>query len=195
MITVKIGEENVRFLYDTGSQYSIMRRDEYEKLTSKSPLQAVSRQGTGVNGSKINFDGMAYMNISFITEKGIPFIVEYEPILISKDVTCNIFGAKTENRFASCQRDITNTKIAYVTDHLETINVECYRESLSSACAFIEVAKCKFLQTEQMEVIKTRVVGSTKKKENQLFQIRNCNESIQSTDYCTNKITKRHSIK
>ena len=65
---------------------------------------------------------MAYTNISFITEKGLPFIVEYEPILISKDVTCNIFGAKTENRFASCQRgDIKNTKIAYVTDNLETI--------------------------------------------------------------------------
>ena len=49
MITVKIGEENVNFLYDTGSQYSIRRRDEYEKFKSKPPLQAVSRQGTGVN--------------------------------------------------------------------------------------------------------------------------------------------------
>ena len=175
-------------------KFAITRRDEYEKLTSKPPLQAVSRQGTGVNGSKFKFDGMAYMNISFITEKGLPFIVEYEPILISKEVTCNIFGAKTENRFASYQRDIKNTKIAYVTDNLETINVECYRESPSSGCAFIEVAKCKFLQTEQMEIIKTRVVGSIKKKENQLFQIRNCNESIQSTDYCTEKTTKRHIV-
>ena len=43
-------------------------------------------------------------------EKGLPFIVENVPTLISKDVTCNIFGAKTENRFASCQRDVKNGK-------------------------------------------------------------------------------------
>ena len=60
--------------------------------------------------------GIAYMNITFITDKGLPFMLEYEPILISRDVTCNIFGAKTENRFSSRQRDITNSTIAYATD-------------------------------------------------------------------------------
>ena len=50
MITVKIVEQNVKFLYDTGSQYSIMRKDEYEKLKSRPPLPTVSRKGTSVNG-------------------------------------------------------------------------------------------------------------------------------------------------
>ena len=61
MLTV----ENVNFLYDIGSQYSIVRRDEYKKLKSRPTLQPVSRRGTGENGSKFNFDGIAYMNISF----------------------------------------------------------------------------------------------------------------------------------
>ena len=66
----------------------------------------------------------------------------------------------------------------------EIINVDCYSETPSCGNAFfIEVAKCKVVQGEQSEIIKTRVVGHIKKEDNQLFHIRNCNENIQTVVY------------
>ena len=196
MIIVKIGTKKVNFLYDKGSQYSIMRRNDYDKLTSRPPLQPVVKQGTGVNGSKFSFDGITYLNLSFATDKGVPFVLEYEPVLISKSVTCNIFGANTENRFASCQRGLKSHKIAYVTEHSEKINLECYKESPSFGSAFIEVAKCMVIPAQNVNNIKIRVVGQINKADDQLFQIRSYNndDRLYSKEYCTDKLTEKHTI-
>ena len=42
-------------------------------------------------------------------------MLEYEPVLISKCVTSNIFDVKTENRFKSCFRDLQDSSLIYTT--------------------------------------------------------------------------------
>ena len=106
VISVKIGTQNVDFLYDTGSQSSIMTRESFDNLVSKPPLQTINKSGTAVDGSLFKFDGIAYLNLIFPTEEGNQYTLEYEPVLVSSKVTCNIFGAKTENRFRACFRDL-----------------------------------------------------------------------------------------
>lgn len=48
-------------------------------------------------------------NLKFKRNSGGEFVLEYEPFLVSAAVEGNIFGAKTENRFKSCTRDLENT--------------------------------------------------------------------------------------
>ena len=42
--------------------------------------------------------------------------MEYEPVLVSKEVNSNIFGTKTENKFKSCHNDFEKLFIEYKTD-------------------------------------------------------------------------------
>ena len=48
--------------------------------------------------------------------------MEYEPVLVSKEINSNIFGANTENRFKSCERDFEKLFIEYKTDNNQTVN-------------------------------------------------------------------------
>ena len=129
MIKVDVGGQTISCLYDTGSQYSILTRDTYNTLKAKPPLSDVDRLGSGVDGNSFKFDGIIYINLTFKTESGRPFTLEYEPVLVSSAVKCNIFGAKTENRFKSCSRDIDKGTITYRADTCEEpITVNCYKE-------------------------------------------------------------------
>ena len=129
VISVKIGTQNVDFLYDTGSQASIMTRESFDNLVLKPPLQNIDKSGTAIDGSLFQFDGIAYLNLIFPNEEGNPYTLEYEPILVSSKVTCNIFGAKTENRFRACIRDSENSTITYTPKDSDTpVALKCYKE-------------------------------------------------------------------
>ena len=58
------------FLYDTGSQFSITTRDDYNRLPTKPPLQKVEQSGVGIDGSKFAFDGIVYLNLVLSNEEG-----------------------------------------------------------------------------------------------------------------------------
>ena len=70
---------------------------------------------------------VVYLNISFDFKKGGTHQVEYEPVLVSKEINSNIFGVKTENKFKSCQRDFEKLLIEYKTDKNQTVFVKCYK--------------------------------------------------------------------
>ena len=74
------------------------------------------------NSSGICFDGIVYLNISFGLKERGTHQVEYEPVLVSKEINSNIFGANTENRFKSCERDFEKLFIEYKTDNNQTVN-------------------------------------------------------------------------
>ena len=65
LINTRIAEQNVVMLYDPGSEYSIISRSMYEKLSVKPPLLPVNRCGVGINNSKFQFDGVIYVNLQF----------------------------------------------------------------------------------------------------------------------------------
>ena len=65
IINTRNAEPNVIMLYDPGSEYSIISRSLYEKLSLKPPLLPVNRCGVGINNLKFQFDGVIYGNLQF----------------------------------------------------------------------------------------------------------------------------------
>ena len=159
VISVKIGTQNVDFLYDTGLQASIMTRESFDNLVLKPPLQNIDKSGTAIDGSLFQFDGIAYLNLIFPNEEGNPYTLEYEPILVSSKVTRNIFGAKTENRFRACIRDLENSTITYTPKDSDTpVALKCYKEKINNTSAFIQVAKMSFVKENEIKLIKAHVM-------------------------------------
>ena len=53
-------------------------------------------------GSKFIFGGVVYLNLGLQTEKGHTYTLEYEPVFVSSQISTNINGMKTEERFKLC---------------------------------------------------------------------------------------------
>ena len=102
-------------MHDTVSQFLIITRDDYDRLPTKSPLQQVEQSGVGINVSKFAFDRMVYLNLVLSNEEGETFKVPYEPVLISSQVSSNIFGFNSEETFTSCCRNSEGNIITFTT--------------------------------------------------------------------------------
>ena len=63
LLKIKVCEKLYEFLYDTGSQFSIIKRSIYDGLPNKSPLHGITQRGIGIEGSKFIFDGVVYVNL------------------------------------------------------------------------------------------------------------------------------------
>ena len=111
MVNVETDGENVEPLYDTGSQFSIIKRQTYGSLPCKPPLVEVKQSGIGIDGHKFTFEGVAYLTLNFKKSD--------EPILVSNH-------AKTESTFKSCTRDFEQQTLVYTTTKNENVVVECY---------------------------------------------------------------------
>ena len=72
-LKVNILEKELMLLHDTGSQFLIITRDDYDRLPTKSPLQQVEQSGVGINVSNFEFDGMVYLNLVLSNEEGETF--------------------------------------------------------------------------------------------------------------------------
>ena len=112
IIKINTCGETIDFLYDTGSQVTIMTRNGFESLPNKPPIQKVERSGTAVDGTPFKFDGVAYLNLSLPNERNGQYALEYETILISCNVESNIYGAQTEEKFRECERDIERSTLS-----------------------------------------------------------------------------------
>ena len=60
LLKIKVCEKLYEFLYDTGSQFSIIKRSIYDDLPNKQLLHGVTQCGIGIEGSKFIFDGVVY---------------------------------------------------------------------------------------------------------------------------------------
>ena len=128
------------FLYDVGSQQSIMPRNVYDKLTSKPLLSPVNVSGIGISGDKFAIDGLAYLNIQLVATNGMAYTLEYGPVLVTTAVDTCIFGIIAEMPFRESQDRMTFT---FVTPESQDITIVYYREvDNDNSQAYIEVAEC-----------------------------------------------------
>ena len=93
-----LGKELI-ILQDTGSQFSIITRDDFDGHPTKPPLQKLEQSGVGIDGSKFAFDGIVYLNLVLSNEVGKTFKLSYEPVLVSSQVSSNIFSLHSEEKF------------------------------------------------------------------------------------------------
>ena len=98
LIKVPVSDKLVPFLYDARSQYTIITRKTYDSLPNKPPLSPFSSSGISVDRHTFCFDGIVYLKFLFDLKEEGTHQAEYEPVLVSKEINVNIFGAKTENK-------------------------------------------------------------------------------------------------
>ena len=90
MLKIKLCDEHFEFLYDTGSQFTIIKRSTCDSLVNKPPLYEVTQCGIGIEGSKFIFDGVVYLNLGLVTQDGHIYNLDYEPVLVSSQISTNI---------------------------------------------------------------------------------------------------------
>ena len=59
--------------------YETRKLQQFTTETVSLSLQGIDEIGTGIDGSGFTFGVVAYLNFTFSTENGTPFILEYEP--------------------------------------------------------------------------------------------------------------------
>ena len=106
--------------------------------------------------------------------------MEYEPVLVSKEITSNIFGTRIENKVKSCLRDFGKLFIEYKSDKNQTVFIECYKEKSFFTTAFIEVAKVSFVTVQNTKFVKGKVSQMFHKNPDEIRLIKDClqNENI-----------------
>ena len=141
LLKIKACEKLYEFLYHPGSQFTIIKSSIYNDLPNKPPLHGVTQCGIGIEGSKFLFDGVVYLNLGLQTEEGHTYNLGYEPVFVSSQISSNIYGMKTEERFKSCLKDHENLTLVYsprVGD--ENITIKCYKEKVSTTTAYVQTA-------------------------------------------------------
>ena len=156
--------------YMIGSQLSIIKRSIYDDLPNKPPLHGVSKCGIGIEGSKFIFDGVVYLNLELQTEEGHIYNLEYEPVFVSSQISTNIYGMKTEERFKSCLKDHENLTLVYSPRvGNENITIKWYKEKVSITTAYVQIAKSCVVEKGSVVVVKGKIVVLIRKNSRKLL--------------------------
>ena len=186
MLKIKVCEKLYEFLYDTGSQFSIIKRSIYDDLPNKPPLHGVTQCGIGIEGSKFIFDGVVYLNLGLRKEEGHTYNLEYGPVFVSSQILTNIYGMKTQERFKSCLKDHENLALVYsprVGD--ENITKKCYKEKVSTTTASVQIAKSCVVEKGSVAVVEGKICHFDQEKFKETFMLENAIELDQAiyTEY------------
>ena len=92
----------------------MITRDTYELLRYKPPLTPVNKSGVTISGEEFQIEGVAFANIKFKCEDRSEFILEYEPILVSSQISSNLFGMHTDLQFKAANRDHENESNTFI---------------------------------------------------------------------------------
>ena len=169
-------------LGDTGSQFSFITRDDYDRLPIKPPLQKVEQSGVGIDGSKFSFDGIVYLKLVLSSEEGKTFGLSCEPVLVSSQVSSNIFGFNSEEKFTSCCRNSEYIIMTFTTKSRKSLKVKCYRENIEATTAYIKIAKSTVVGTNTQTFVKARVENFQDVDQQQPYMIEN--KYINDLDDC-----------
>ena len=115
---VNISGKELLFLDDTGRQFSNIMRDDYDS------------GGVGIDGSKFAFDGIVYLNLVLSNEEGETFERSYEAVLVSSQVSSNIFGFNSEEKFTPCCRNSEDNIMTFITKSRKPLKVNVIGKTL-----------------------------------------------------------------
>ena len=180
---------NVLFLYDPGSEYTILLRVLYDSLPSKPPLLSIDSCGVGIDNSKFTFDGVAYLNIDFYREDGSCYTLPYETVLVSSNVSQPIFGIHTEYKFKAVERNHENKELLLHTKDSQKIKINYLQETKSGInSAYIQVARATIIRDNEINFVKSKVKGYTKDIGNDSLFVFEGSEDIENVKFNDFKI-------
>ena len=154
-LKVNISGKELMFFHDTGSQFSIITRDDYDKLPTKPPLQQMEQSGVGIDGSKFAFDGIIYLNLVLSNGEGETFELSYEPVQVSSQVSSNV-SSNSEEKFILVCRNSEESIMMFTTKSRKSLKVKCYRENIEATTAYIRIAKFTVVGTKTRTFVKAR---------------------------------------
>ena len=169
MIKVKLRKREVQFLYDPGSQFTILARRDYDILQVKPPIQSINQVGIGVTGTKFSFDGLIYLNLGLEKADGTIYTLEYQPVLVSSNVMTSIFGINTERRFDETRRQHNGNSLTFVTKEREEIRVNMLCETVGATTVYVQVAKVSVIDNGLTAIVKGKVQGGKSMEPSFLF--------------------------
>ena len=160
-------------LGDTGSQFSFITRDDYDRLPIKPPLQKVEQSAVGIDGSKFAFDGIVYLKLVLSSEEGKTFGLSCEPVLVLSQASSNIFGFNSEEKFTSRCRNSEYNIMTFTTKSRKSLKVKCYRENIEATTAYIKIAKSTVVGTNTQTFVKARIENFQDVDQQQPYMIEN----------------------
>ena len=158
VLPISISNQNLEFLYDPGSMFTMIPRANYKKLTKKPPLCPINRCGVGVSNQKFKIDGVAHLNLALHGTSNEQFILNYEPVLVSSDIKMCIFGIHSEDQFEEIKRSHKQNIVSFRTKHGDEIKLKFFRES-SASCAFIETCKSTVVENDKIHYVSAKIKG------------------------------------
>ena len=92
----------------------MITRGTYESLRYKPLLTSVNKSGVTISGEKFQIEGLAFANIKFKCEDQPEFLSEYKPILVSSQISSNLFGIHTDLQLKAANHDHENESITFI---------------------------------------------------------------------------------
>ena len=197
MMNVMISGKDVEFLYDPGSTYTMITSATYDLLPVKPPLIPVEKSGVGISEETFKIDGVAFTNLTFLRDNGTKFILEYQPILVSSEISSNIFGVHSEQQFRGCNRNHEDNSITFLPYNGADVKIKYWQEQMDSNSAYVKVAKVAVIPDGEVRFVTGRIEGSAFKKLNQPPYLFDPNENIDDVeigDVCFQDLKKRVKI-
>ena len=191
-LVLGLDEVKLEFLYDPGSQYSMLTRATYDKLVRKPPIMPTSLVGMGVQKVPFKLDGFVRMNCQFFDDNGEVFVLTDEPFLISDAIDTNIFGMHSEERFKVISRDNSKGVLSFTTINGSQVNMRFFCEKKSDVnCGHVFVHKATVLQPQSLSLVKSKL--KNKKIDNESLMVLNGIEdfSIKTSDLLLSNVTSR----
>ena len=74
-------------------------RNDYDSLSTKHPLNPISKSGIGVDGHPFEIDVVICINLKMRAKNKEKFVIEYEPVILTSKIDVCIFGIKSEEKF------------------------------------------------------------------------------------------------
>ena len=107
--------------------------------------------------------------------------MEYEPVSVSSQISTDIYGIETQERFKSCLKDHENLTLVYsprVGD--ENITIKCYKEKVSTTTAYVQIAKSCVVEKGSVAVVKGKICHFDKEQFKETFILENAIELDQA---------------
>ena len=80
-----------------------------------------------MEGSRFKVEGLAYLNLELVTVDGTVHVLEYEPVLVSANISTNNIRYQNRKLFKKCIKNYESSSIVYETKNGERLHISCLK--------------------------------------------------------------------
>ena len=107
-------------------------------------------------------------------------------MLFPSQISSNVFGFNSEEKFTSCCRNSGNNIMTFTAKSRKSLKVKCYRENIEATTAYIRIAKSTVVGTNNRAFVKDRVENFQEVDQQQPYMIENM--YVKDLDDCDIKV-------